>query len=35
MSRELCKMRDEGIIEFHRETVKIKDIGRVEILSQN
>lgn len=35
MSRELCKMRDEGIIEFYRETIKIKDIERLEMLSQN
>ncbi|TDT61308.1 Crp/Fnr family transcriptional regulator [Fonticella tunisiensis] len=26
LSREMCRMRDEGIIEFHRESVKIKDI---------
>lgn len=30
MSRELCKMRDDGIIEFYRETVKILDIGILE-----
>ncbi|MBA5851524.1 Crp/Fnr family transcriptional regulator [Clostridium sp. cel8] len=26
MSREICKMRDEGIIDFHLSTFKIKDI---------
>ena len=26
LSREMCKMRDEGIIDFHLSTFKIKDI---------
>ena len=26
MSREMCQMRDEGIIDFHLSTFKIKDI---------
>lgn len=26
LSRELCKMRDEGLIEFHRSAVKIMDL---------
>lgn len=26
LSRELCKMRDEGIIEFHKEVIKILNI---------
>lgn len=26
LSREMCRMRDEGIIEFHRSSVRIKDI---------
>lgn len=26
LSREMCRMRDEGILEFHRESIKIKDI---------
>ena len=30
MSRELCKMRDEGIIDFHLSTFKIKDIETLE-----
>jgi hypothetical protein len=25
MSRELCKMRDEGLIDFYLSTVKIVD----------
>ena len=25
LSREMCRMRDEGIIDFHRESIKIKD----------
>ena len=30
MSREICKMRDEGIIDFHLSTFKIKDIETLE-----
>lgn len=26
LSREMCKMRDEGLIEFHRSSIRIKDI---------
>lgn len=26
LSREMCKMRDEGIIEFHKSSIKIKNI---------
>lgn len=26
LSREMCRMRDEGIIDFHRESICIKDI---------
>ena len=26
LSREMCAMRDEGIIDFHLSTFKIKDI---------
>jgi len=26
LSRELCRMRDEGLIEFHRSAIKIKDL---------
>lgn len=32
MSRELCNMRDTGIIEFYRESVKIIDIDRLKLL---
>jgi len=27
LSREMCKMRDEGIIDFHRQSVKIKNLN--------
>jgi len=27
LSREMCRMRDEGILEFHRESIKINDIA--------
>ena len=30
LSRELAKMRDEGIIDFHRNTIKILDLGLLE-----
>ena len=26
LSREMCKMRDEGIIDFHRSSIKIKNM---------
>ncbi|NLY42896.1 MAG: Crp/Fnr family transcriptional regulator [Clostridiaceae bacterium] len=26
MSREMCRMRDEGIIDFHRDSVRINDL---------
>ncbi len=32
LSREMCKMRDEGIIDFHRASIRIKD---VEALKKN
>jgi CRP-like cAMP-binding protein len=25
-SREMCRMRDEGIIDFHLSTIRIKDV---------
>lgn len=32
MSRELGKMRDQGIIDFYRESVRILDLARLEAL---
>ena len=26
LSREMCRMRDEGLIDFHQSTIKIKDL---------
>jgi CRP-like cAMP-binding protein len=26
LSREMCKMRDEGIIDFHRASILVKDV---------
>jgi cAMP-binding proteins - catabolite gene activator and regulatory subunit of cAMP-dependent protein kinases len=26
LSREMCKMRDEGLIEFHRSSIRIRDL---------
>lgn len=34
LSRELGKMRDEGIIDFHSTAVKIKDLEALKILSE-
>lgn len=34
LSREMCRMRDEGIIDFHRESVKIKDIERLRRMAE-
>lgn len=34
LSRELCKMRDEGIIDFHSTAVKIKDYDKLKELSE-
>lgn len=30
LSRELCKMRDEGIIEFYKDTIKILQIEKLQ-----
>ena len=27
LSREMCKMRDDGLIDFHRASVQLKDLG--------
>jgi CRP/FNR family transcriptional regulator, dissimilatory nitrate respiration regulator len=35
MSRELCKMRDEGILEFYKESIKISDFKKLESLLEN
>lgn len=29
LSREMCRMRDEGLIDFHRSSVRIKDLERL------
>ena len=26
LSREMCRMRDEGLIDFHQSTIKIEDL---------
>jgi CRP-like cAMP-binding protein len=31
MSREMCKMRDEGLIDFHRSSVRLKNIAALSI----
>ncbi|HYH02111.1 MAG TPA: Crp/Fnr family transcriptional regulator [Bacillota bacterium] len=32
LSREFCRMRDEGLIEFHRSSIRIKDIQTLSAL---
>lgn len=34
LSRELCKMRDEGIIDFHSTAIKIKDLEALKRFSE-
>lgn len=34
LSRELCKMRDEGLIDFHSTAIKIKNIDGLKELSE-
>ncbi|HEX3043272.1 MAG TPA: Crp/Fnr family transcriptional regulator [Bacillota bacterium] len=34
LSREMARMRDEGLIEFHKESVKIKDIQGLKRLGE-
>ncbi|HZK00338.1 MAG TPA: helix-turn-helix domain-containing protein, partial [Tissierellaceae bacterium] len=29
LSREMCRMRDEGVIDFHRSSIRINDIDRL------
>ncbi|MBM7581752.1 CRP-like cAMP-binding protein [Caldicoprobacter guelmensis] len=34
LSREMCNMRDEGIIDFHRASIKIKDLHALKGMAQ-
>jgi len=34
MSREMSRMRDEGIIDFHKETIKIIDLEMLKLIYQ-
>jgi CRP-like cAMP-binding protein len=34
LSREMCRMRDEGVIEFHRESIKIKGLENLKSMAQ-
>jgi len=34
LSREMCSMRDEGIIDFHRASVRIKDLQALKEMAQ-
>lgn len=35
LSREMCRMRDEGIIEFHRSSVKIMDLEALKAIAED
>lgn len=34
LSREMCKMRDEGLIDFHRSSVQLKEIGELKAAAE-
>jgi CRP-like cAMP-binding protein len=34
LSREMCNMRDEGIIDFHRASVQIKDVEALKSMAE-
>ena len=34
LSREMCRMRDEGIIEFHRSAIRIKDVTALKRMTE-
>lgn len=34
LSREMCRMRDEGVIEFHKESVKIKEVDALRSMAE-
>ncbi|MDX9872250.1 MAG: Crp/Fnr family transcriptional regulator [Clostridia bacterium] len=34
LSREMCRMRDEGIIDFHRSSIRIKNLPRLKEITE-
>lgn len=34
LSREMCRMRDEGMLDFHRSSVQLKDIGALKAAAE-
>jgi CRP/FNR family transcriptional regulator, dissimilatory nitrate respiration regulator len=34
LSREMGRMRDEGLLEFHKESVKLKDINALKRMAE-
>ncbi|MDD2553370.1 MAG: Crp/Fnr family transcriptional regulator [Desulfotomaculaceae bacterium] len=34
LSREMCRMRDEGVIEFHRDSIKIKELDALKSMAE-
>lgn len=34
LSREMCRLRDEGVIEFHRDSIKIKEVDTLKGMAE-
>ena len=34
LSREMCRMRDEGLIDFHRSSIKINNVENLKALAE-
>ncbi len=34
LSREMCRMRDEGVIDFHRDSIKIKEVDALKSMAE-
>lgn len=34
LSREMCRLRDEGVIDFHRESIKIKEVDTLRSMAE-
>jgi len=34
LSREMCRLRDEGVIDFHRDSIKIKEVDALRSMAE-
>ncbi|NLI13563.1 Crp/Fnr family transcriptional regulator [Pelotomaculum propionicicum] len=34
LSREMCRLRDEGVIDFHRESIKIREVNALRNMAE-